>query len=748
MKKLNIVFTALVALLLFLVSLNTFNKNYSVNQSVFKAEKLVNGDTHQLNTMISTHVLDVDIKELKNRIVEFYEGNEYEGFISHVTINENMEKSASVYAYFDHTDDLFQFHTIPSEDNIKFKSRTENRTITNVIGQANAILIDYLDSDYYEYRDDYDRQFMNILPLNHLLSSDDSKLYNTQISIYLYVDENNIEQARKDLTQDLLIPLGVISEGTVETSEFILDSTQVSTDSLTKLSLFGDKSIESIFQMPNSLLIISAITALLVNVYVIVSQVKEIYVRRVHGNSEGLIFYRINSKQFYANFAVFILTFVILWIIHVHSFRPLAIVFIKQLCLIIALYGLLMVLVAGFLFAYFHLRNSIVYLKKQHSMSSLFITSTVIKVIGVTIVTITLALSLNTWNQNKEAVKVIENDPTYLKSVGLQGVTQAIYPQLDGEMFTKIQKWEAKYREDIEKFIVSQSLSFIDMDYYAAQVSYSDEAPIYPFGLTNLTHVENYPMTQNSSMTNFSDHEENFIIIPEKSQDSFENEGIQIDGFENSPTYFVDSTFTQFSNYVGHHNHYVDPVLYVIVDDYSVVNEFYNSLRKVINNNTEGEAFQKELLRFNRDVAQIPKLNSQDVYAQVNDKEQQSKVSFYILLATTLFIVSLFSYLMSYSFIESRKKDLSTKYFHGHSVIKRYGWLFITQALSILTIIVFIQVYNGSLDYWELDYLSVKSNSLRMIMVMLITIDVIVSSVVINTFHTKNVASILKGEGN
>ena len=117
------------------------------------------------------------------------------------------------------------------------------------------------------------------------------------------------------------------------------------------------------------------------------------------------------------------------------------------------------------------------------------------------------------------------------------------------------------------------------------------------------------------------------------------------------------------------------------------------------------------------------------------------------MLMITIFITALFTYLMSYSYIKSTKKQLGVKHINGHGFMKRYGTLFVTYVLSNLAIMQFILIYNRSVDPWNVDYLSVGPLYLIVIMILIIGIDILVAMFMIRQFHRKNVVTILKGEG-
>ena len=160
MKKLNYVFTALVAVLLFTVVWNTFNTNYALRQSLFYNEKLLDDDQKAINTVVSTHVLDVDNEDVKHQLVDFFVQHDYEGYISHISIGDDLRKSAMIYANFDQNHDYFKFFTLSNRVDVDYKDVREKQYISNDILASDSILIDYLDQSYYTYRDDYKRQLM------------------------------------------------------------------------------------------------------------------------------------------------------------------------------------------------------------------------------------------------------------------------------------------------------------------------------------------------------------------------------------------------------------------------------------------------------------------------------------------------------------------------------------------------------------------------------------------------------------
>lgn len=514
MKRLNIIFISFVAVLLFYVTWNAFNVNYSIRQTIFNSQDLVSGEKREINTVISTHVLDFDMDEIKRELVKFYVSYDYEGFITHISIGEDLRESVMVYAYLESTDDPFEFYTVPDKTNIDFKDPNEHQYITNDLSLNNSINIDYLDARYYSYRDDYERSLINIHPLHNFLSSDNSKIQDAQLSVTFYVEEIHVDEAIRIFQHEILEPFGIMLEGQEDHEGFILDSTEMKVINLENASLSGLRWHDSMLEMPKPLLLIAGVSLFFTNIYLIFSRAKEIYVRKMHGNSDRVVFKKVALGTFIQTVFAFILTFFVLWLIYVHSMRPLAILYTRQLLLIIAIYILLMFVVAMVLFGYLHFKNSILFLKKRLDMSFIFTFATIFKLLGVTLVVVPLVINFKSWQQFESGIKAIEDDPVYLKSIGLQGITQPIYPQTSFDLHLKTQEWYEFTHDSILSLIESQNMSFIDMDYYDVNASYDPSYTVAPFAVTNLNHVSNYPMTIGGEVYDFSKHEENFILVP------------------------------------------------------------------------------------------------------------------------------------------------------------------------------------------------------------------------------------------
>ena len=200
-------------------------------------------------------------------------------------------------------------------------------------------------------------------------------------------------------------------------------------------------------------------------------------------------------------------------------------------------------------------------------------------------------------------------------------------------------------------------------------------------------------------------------------------------------------------NYGGLSKINSNPVLYIIVDDYNDVIYGYpfSNWRKTISSETEAEAFKEKISEFNKSYAQLPKIEIKNVYSDLLDRAHNLRIEIYILVIIDVMIIGLFSYLQAYSFIEVSRKKLSIQYIYGHSMVKRYGLLLITLVLSYGLLTYLLIRYNKNIDVYDYYSRSVDAPYIMAVIFFMVLIDLIVSYFVLNNFHKKNVAVILKG---
>lgn len=750
MKKMSTVFTILIASLLFYVSWNTFNMNYFQRQNSFNVNSLKNSSVDRLELHLSTHVLEIGTDELKETFIDFFKEHNMDGYIAFEVVEDNLDKSTHYYLHADYDLSLFEFFTLPKKLNIDFKSLQENNYITNDLSK-NAYHIDYLDTNYYKSRDDYDRSNITIYPLSKLNDLENEYMKNIQTTLVVFAPQNQEANVNKMLLEDIYIPLGLTSKALSDDILFELsnNTTENSIQLVDASSLESIVTQNSITEMPNSLLLISVVALLLVNVYLIFAQAKEIYIRRMHGNSNLLIFAKTVLRVILTSLFVFFLTFVGLWIIYVHSYREIALLFSKQLLYIFLMYALFVSISIIVLYLYLSIKNSILFLKKKLDLSITLLFSSAIKVISVFILFVPLVTNFEERINLEKGLKAMESDPVYLKSVGLQGISQPIYPQfVDAEIQLKTVEWYQKTHDEIVQLIDNERLSFIDMDTYHFNYYLDETSNVSPYAIVNDIHLSYYPITKNKKPFDMSQENHNFILVPKSKKDKFENQKSEVEGFENKNVHYVDNTFTQFSNYPGHNNQYQDPILYVIVDDYSYVPEFYNSLRKVINDESDYESFNKTMFEFNQEVAQFPRIKSEDIHELISNEAQEKNTIFYTMLLISIFVIALFTHLSTYSYLEITKKETAVKYIHGHSGFNRYSLIYMINMISIMILSYLLYRYNNSLIISNKEYLLIGKNYIILALLAMFIGDLIITSILIYIFQKRNIVTLLKGEEN
>lgn len=749
MKKLNIVFTSLIAILLFFMSWHTFNLNYFTKQTAINGNALKSENTEAFELFISTHVLDVEVEIIKDTIVQFYERNGYEGYVSFFVVEDDLSTLNNYYLFMDYDDGLFEFFTIPEKIDIDFQSKTEKSFITNDLSK-DAYYIDYLDTNYYDIRDDYDRSNFNIHPIYQLYDLDDATMRNMPINMIIYGPANESEIIKQLIFEEIYHPLGLdINESTESLMfESISNETQNIINFIDENPLTGFDWGENMTEMPKPLLLIAAVALLLINIYLIFAHAKEIYVRKMHGNSDVKIFIKTTLSTVLGTLITFILTYVIIWMIYIRSFRSVALLFTRQLFDISVVYTLFVLIVGIILYIYLYLKNSVLLLKKKLDMSLTLILTTTIKVVSVFLLIVPLVTNFKSWRNHEAGLRAMENDPVYLKSVGLQGISQPFYPaSVDPQIHTKVADWYERIHKETVELIETQNLSFVDMDEYHFSYAFEDSTEVYPYAIINKTHLSYYPITKDNHLFDFSSENHNFIVVPNKYREDFDITNVQVDAFEAMSIYYVDHTFTQFSNYPGHNNQYQDPILYVIVDDYSGVSSFYNNLRKVIETDDDLTSFNRAMFEFNQNSAQFPRIDSKDIYELMLDNVNKERTEFYIMFMISIFVITLFTYLSTHSFIEIFRKEFAIKYIHGYGNFKRYGLIYAIYGIAIVVLRYLLERYNDTLLMTGREYLVIGTYYIWTTLSVTLLVDIAVSSYVIYKFHRNNVATLLKGAG-
>lgn len=330
---------------MFITVWNTFNFNYYNRQNLYEYERIRNQDVVRLEVLISTHIID-DLDGFKTSLVDFFFNHDYSGRIQHVAVEDSLRTTTHTYIYGNNDDDLFSYYTRPGVVEVNWKSRTEENFYTNDTTRNNPNLIDYLDKVYYEYRDGIDTYVLNHYPLNHFLNVDSKYISTTQVFIDLYVHDVEKEHAIQEFTEAVLVPLGFVDSYDKDFTSYFIDSTDSTIYQYNILPLSGLNWTSDLTEMPKPLLLVAMVTLLLINIQYVFSRSKEFTVRKMNGNSTLIVFKKMMLGTLIQSIVVFHGTFFIMWLLYIHSFRPLALLFSKQILLIAFIYTVLIVILS------------------------------------------------------------------------------------------------------------------------------------------------------------------------------------------------------------------------------------------------------------------------------------------------------------------------------------------------------------------------------------------------------------------
>lgn len=741
MKKINNIFTVFIGLLLFFLTWTTFNLNYSQRQLTFNGNKIKEDNYVRLNAFISTHNLNIHLDDLKDLLVEFFESNDYDGDIHYSIIEDDLRMTMHSYVYMENDRANIEFYAVDDLSDFDFKSKTEKRYLSNDLLKNDAIKIDYLDRSYYQYSDTFEKTTLSIYPMQQLKNMDNSYLRDIQIFVNIYTPEAIASSAAIQFNDQVLAVLGISEEG--ELSSFVVDSTESTLAVLEFFPLLGIRWNENLTEMPKPLLLISVIAVILISILMIFSQVKEIYVRKMNGNRNLTIFIRIMAIHIMNNVLWFVGIMGLMWIFYVRSLRPLAMLFTKQLLLMIIIYLIIMAVASVFIYFYLSLKSSYLMLKKKDDLTLLHVLSTVVKVVAVVVVVIPIVSNVKALSQYQKAIDIMEKDPIYLNSIGLDDITQPIYPIEAADLQVKRAEWTKKVNDGLLDFIKENEVGLVNTEI----LDYFTEAHQFDITLINDYFLNDYYQEIDVASYDFLNQRENYIIVPAEYESRFDKSVANLPTFDDAQIYYVDKTFPTLMNYGGLSKINSNPVLYIIVDDYNDVIYGYpfSNWRKTISSETEAEAFKEKISEFNKSYAQLPKIEIKNGYSDLLDRAHNLRIEIYILVIIDVMIIGLFSYLQAYSFIEVSRKKLSIQYIYGHSMVKRYGLLLITLVLSYGLLTYLLIRYNKNIDVYDYYSRSVDAPYIMAVIFFMVLIDLIVSYFVLNNFHKKNVAVILKG---
>lgn len=735
MKRLNLLFVIVLALLLFQISWDSFNEAHALRSAMPFYSHVLKDEHRSFSLALSTHPFEKP-KELVEDIIEFLVDSKHPSSISVGNVDESGTRTNTYFISKGTVDSFEHLLVYENDSQINFSDEKEKKFLSNDLNDDASHHIKYLDQSYHQIHGEYPRFKHEYRPIHHLLLDGGVLNFDTQLLIEFSLPDKDVEDFKEEIIETLLQKHGMCRGLAYESCmEYEFFETTLNHQEIK--GIFMPSVLKEPLTMPNPILFLSSITLVITSYVQLIKDKKENTIRKLHGNSDGVISKRIVLPMLIQSLVAFFSVLMGAYFLKVKSFDTLAIEFLKHLAMIGFVFALLMVSVIFIISMSIAYKNKVSSIKTQYTAIIPFVLSSLIKVFAVVLLAIPLIETHIVTKLYTSTLKLVSEDKLMLDSVLIQ---DPIQPMLPGQ--GELESWDREAEEIYKEIVRKYNLQYTDISHYGVN-TYSYGNSILPYAIVDKGLLEYYEFTLNHQKQFFSKEEENFVLVPAQYKDDMDAKFINV--MNSDKIYFTDKTPAMFVNASASafEEPIVDPILFVMVDDYSMFNSHSFGIRKYVSNSTEKVELENALSEINETIATTSSYSAKEAYkvAQENLKVKRMEVVHLFLLFSL--VTLLFSYLKIVMYFELKGRDISIKTLHGHSYIRRYAALFFEILIALLPMFYLFHRYNNFLESQLMPPLNF--HYLVLAIGYAVSLEVIILLILIKRYQKNNIATMLKG---
>ncbi|QIK70077.1 hypothetical protein G7062_07180 [Erysipelothrix sp. HDW6C] len=727
MRKLNILFSILVAFLSFNIAFDSFESGYNQSQYTILYQEQVDEKVVAVYFNLSADTFAKPNNQFSSTVVEFYESIGYDGYVIDRDIMTNNSQMMTMYISSSKLE-LFDHLRIRSDvSDYRFSDESERRIITN---------FDVYSNDSY------------VLPFDRWRDSPTTSILNERIT---YVPIHQLKDKPVKLVESptlmmyFLVPpedVGNFVENYF--AEFYIENFVTAYDDKTLLiesetfNLFygEDKVIQSYIEpsmtmpfslnplvYPGSMLYLTMFSLISVLVGVSLDNAKELAIRDIHGNRRLKTFRIVYGSTILKSCIAFIATLAILAIFRINFYNHVTLRFFKILIIICMIFLAITLVTTVACFTLFSALMRLKSVKGNIKTRSLQFMSTVFKVITILTMVPILIESL-------DFISVLNR---YIAAGNSQSqrVGDVLIDHIDYGNQTNYQ-----YSIEKNKFVFESAESF-DIS-FVSNDSFHQYGLEYDYLVVNRSALKEYDFyTSSGKLLDTKNLEVSTLIVPQDKVGSIRNP-------DNVPIEIVQYT-PIFSTGVLMENDIVEnPPLYVIVDSNDEIH-----LNGINSFSLYARSFEEDNFIFFietlKDGGVDPSIFPvSDLMADYLLKFRRAWTQLLVVLGGVIILIILFSSMIVEAFYQRNRKLLAVQYLLGFSRVKRYERLITTIFLS--TTVSFLLVLTNSF-FKIFEFAKPTSNGyLLLFMVMFLLIDAVLVLIWIHTTERKMAQSVLKGD--
>lgn len=726
MKKINIVLSVFLALLITITTFVTFRQNYE-RKIILRQQALTNDSSESPNYYLSFDFNEnssVSSKEIVNALIHFSETHHVDIIIQYETMH-----TQGLPTYIQ---SLYGNNLLPSFlQNIHLEKEISSIDFTDL--NSDVVLIN-------------DPTGFEIYPKAIKID----RLHGTSDDIFVQKTWKNIEEELNNNTSEMGIYI-LSNEGTSVPQKLlidistdlggILDVPTINKDNVAEiLPMYKVQASSELNESHKTLLTLTVIvimTLLLNMIQIFLNKRNEVTIRQLHGNSRITIFRKVMLREILSPYLVFLFVSVFTMTVLCYPFRSLT----KELFSIGVeywiIYTLLNVALIIGVFIITLLKSNVIHLKKKHTLQQVIQINTLFKIILLIVCILPLTLILNDY----------QND-----------VLQIYY----------MKALEEKFENGITVDYISTDLK--DLDKSNEKIRNLNNV-LSEKGFEYVNHINNSIEIENETIyiievnevyfdrMNFSDYDldnnsKQDVLLLSKNMEIYTDEIIQQTNCKECDVRLYTQTYIETMdsfadtsvfipihemqmNYYG--NTITNPVIKILKRQFiNGGSSFSGSYYRTLDSDFNMEDFSEIQNEFASDLRVSASrtntiLHSRLVDATWNATYKITFLGFVFFTMTVLIIQNTFSY------CEVNKKKLSIKLLHGYSFIRRF---YMYYGINIIAyILVFLYIY---FSYHELNL--VLYPEMHYIVLALFTMELILMGIVLTFASKRKVMEIIKGD--
>lgn len=465
---------------------------------------------------------------------------------------------------------------------------------------------------------------------------------------------------------------------------------------------------------PTLIMLVSCISLISIIIFQEIKNKKEIIIRKMHGNSENIIFLRLLFPLIIQTILIFLFSLILLFVICYEG----PFYLLKNLLFVLLKVSMIFSLIIVFLMSLLMLTQKLMrkglYLKGESQISSIYIGNIILKTIVIVFLSIPLITHgehvLKRYSYQREMSQITENFDQVVSSVNY------------GYEFS---------REDEER--MNKQLFNYATEFEIAYINFTDimrnfENPKFPTPIEINTVA--FKILFPEIHEEFSGKE--FVEIIAKSNDN------QIVSSDSIPVEKTPQVTTPFYTWGVLENPTYKLILNPNEDDLDMIN--FMSLFSTKKDNQNFGDFVDEV---SNHITRPEFLKLQTLQSRSQKEFTKTATQFGMKIVVVLLLTYVYSNLLGELFLSNNGKAMTVRYLHGMSRVERYSKIYIYHSLSvfvscIITMFFLIKENSGT------SLVSVRFICLYFLIVLIF--DLVLVSYQLHKFEKNSIVLILKGE--